>query len=99
MKKTHTKMVSAIGAIHSFLWKKMLPTMSSMNSTIISTPFCSAPGIPAVARRAARPNNQTNSTPSAIAHTIESTLIAQKPISRACSEFAAKPQLPSGMRP
>ncbi len=59
IKKTQTKIVSAIGAIRSFLWKKMLPTMPSMKSTIISTPFCSPPGTPAVARFAARPNNNT----------------------------------------
>ncbi len=93
-------MVSASGATRGFLPLKEPRTESSMKSTIHSTKFCAPLGTPEVTDLATLRNNQRNSTPSSSEKPSVSTLIAQKPISLACSAVCAKPQwvppLPSG---
>ena len=92
-------MVSAMGAMRSLVWLKMLRVVSSMKSTIISTKFCKPPGTPDVAFRAAVLKIQMNATPVINAQTIESTLMAQKPISFASAAECANPHDPSACCP
>ena len=78
IRKTHTKMVRARGAMMALLWVKMDLQVSSMNSTSISTAFWRAPGTPAVACLAALRKIRQKRTPRPIDQPMESTLIERK---------------------
>ena len=76
---THTKIVSANGAISALLPWKVLLTLSSTNSTTSSTNACILPGTPVVAFEATLLKIIRKRRPRPIDHASVSTCHAQKP--------------------
>ncbi len=99
IRSTQTKMVRPSGAIILFSWWNMLLTLSSTNSTTISTMFCRPPGTPVVGFFATLRKKNKNRKPRTTEKPSVSTLTAQKPIAAASSALWAKPRWPSGCNP